>query len=119
MQGDTWASTMASVQCDSFGKELLEEEVSFLYLYKGYEPVGKLRQIVDLIGITEVGYIAQQMNSFLNVKTANKYLQFGPDKCKSMLIGNIKKKFDFLHNCLDVDTWKTNHDEDGKLNGNI
>ena len=27
MQGDTWASTMASVQCDAFGKELLEEEL--------------------------------------------------------------------------------------------
>ena len=29
MQGDTWVSTMASVQCDSFGKGLLEEEVFF------------------------------------------------------------------------------------------
>ena len=55
------------------------------------------------------------MNSFLNVKTANKYLQFGPDKCKSMLIGNIRKKFDFLHNLLEVDTWKTTHDEDGNM----
>ena len=26
MQGDTWAGTMASVQCDAFGKQLLEEE---------------------------------------------------------------------------------------------
>ena len=115
MQGDTLASTMASVQCDSFGKELLEEEVSFLYHYKGHVPVGILGQIDDLIGITEAGYKAQQMNSYLNVKTANKYLQFGPDKCKSMLIGNIKKKIDFLHNVLDVDTWKTNHDEDGNI----
>ena len=35
MQGDKWASTMASVQCDSFGKELLENNMSFLYNYKG------------------------------------------------------------------------------------
>ena len=31
MQGDTWASTMASVQCDAFSIELLEEDVSYLY----------------------------------------------------------------------------------------
>jgi hypothetical protein len=32
-----------------------------------------------------------------------------------MLIGNIRKKFDFLHNFLEVDTWKTIHDEDGNM----
>ena len=34
MQGDTWASTMASVQCDAFGKNLLVEDASYLYKYK-------------------------------------------------------------------------------------
>ena len=62
MQGDTWASTMASVQCDAFGKELLEEEASFVYQYKGKVPVGILGQIDDLIGVTEAGYEALQMN---------------------------------------------------------
>ena len=92
MQGDTWANTMASVQCDAFGKELLEEEASFVYQYKGKVPAGILGQIDDLIGVTEAGYKALQMNSFLNVKTADKYLQFGPEKCKVMLVGNTKKK---------------------------
>ena len=81
MQGDTWASTMVSVQCDAFSKELLEEGASFISKYKGFVPVGILGQIDDLIGVTEAGYKAQQMNSYLNVKTADKYLQFGPDKC--------------------------------------
>ena len=58
MQGDTWTSTMASVQCDSFGKELIEDNVSFLYKYKGYIPIGILGQIDDLIGVTEAGYKA-------------------------------------------------------------
>ena len=40
----------------------------------------------DTIGITEAGFRAQQMNAFLNVKTAEKQLQFGVTKCKSMLI---------------------------------
>ena len=81
---------MVSVQCDAFGKELLDEEASFVYRYKGFIPVGILGQIDDLIGITEAGYKAQQMNSYLNVKTGDKYLQFGPDKCKAMLVGILK-----------------------------
>ena len=115
MQGDTWASTMASVQCDAFGKELLEEEASFILQYKGKVPVGILGQIDDLIGVTEAGYKAQQMNSFLNVKNADKYLQFGPDKCKVMLIGSTKKKHDFLHTSLDVDTWVSSYDKEGNI----
>ena len=40
----------------------------------------------DIIGITDAGYKAQQMNAVLNVKTAEKRLQFGAAKCKSMLV---------------------------------
>ena len=115
MQGDTWASTMASVQCDSFGKELLEDNVSFLYKYKGYVPIGILGQIDDLIGVTEAGFKAQQMNVFLNVKTANKYLQFGPNKCKSMVVASIKTKFEYLNTKLEVDTWKVSYDTEGNI----
>ena len=92
MQGDTWASIMAYVQCDSFSKEILEENASYIFKYKGYVPVGILGLIDDLIGVTEAGYRAQQMNAFINVKTADKYLQFGPDKCKTMVIGSMKIK---------------------------
>ena len=42
-------------------------------------------------------------------------MQFGLDKCKSMLIGNMRNKLDFLSNFLKVDTWKTNHDEVGNM----
>ena len=116
MQGDTWASTMASVQCDAFGKELLDDEVSFLYNYKDQVPVGILGQIDDLIGVTEAGYKAQQMNSYLNVKTADKYLQFGPSKCKTMVVGSMKKTFDFHHTELEVDTWRVRYDNEGNIN---
>ena len=47
MQCDTWSSNMASVQCDTFGKELLEEEASYIFRYKGHVPVGILGQIDD------------------------------------------------------------------------
>ena len=74
---------MTSVQCDAFGKELLEEDVSYLFEYKRSVPVGILGQIDELIGVTEPGHKAHQMNTHLNVKTANKNLQFGSDKCKT------------------------------------
>ena len=61
----------------------------------------------DTIGVTEVGYKAQMMNAFFNVKTAEKGLQFGVKKCKTMLIGNN------LDNVLDtpllVDKWSVEH----------
>ena len=43
----------------------------------------------DMIGVSEVGYKAQQLNAIINVKTAEKRLQFGVSKCKSMIVGKI------------------------------
>jgi hypothetical protein len=48
----------------------------------------------DTICITEAGYTAQMMNAFFNIKTAEKTLQFGVKKCKTMLIG---KKTEDIH----------------------
>ena len=111
MQGDTWASTMTSVQCDSFGKELLEENASYIFKYKGYVSFGIPGPVDDIIGVTEAGYRAQQMNAFLNVKTADKYLQFGPDKCKTMIKGSMKIKEEaWVHTELKVDNWEVTYD---------
>ena len=49
------------------------------------------------------------MNVVLNVKTAEKQLQFGVKKCKSMLIG--KNKENIIYNPLTVDKWKVQHIE--------
>ena len=58
----------------------------------------------DIIGVTEAGFKSQQMNVNLNVKTAEKGLQFGVTKCKSMIVGkNIKNA---INNELLVDGWK-------------
>ena len=58
----------------------------------------------DIIGVTEAGFKSQQMNVILNVKTAEKGLQFGVTKCKSMIVGkNIKNA---INNELLVDGWK-------------
>ena len=50
LQGDTWGPIMASNQVDTFGKQLIEEEPSFIYKYKGNVPVGVLGMIDDLAG---------------------------------------------------------------------
>ena len=64
----------------------------------------------DTIGISEAGYQAQMLNAFLNVKTAEKWLQFGVKKCKTMLIG--EDNANILNNSLYVDSWAVEHKED-------
>ena len=71
----------------------------------------KFRQVDDLIGITEAGFKSHQMNTYLNIKTADKYLQFGHEKCKTMLVSKKKEVPEYLHSKLQVDTWKITFDE--------
>ena len=76
--------------------------------------VGMLGLVDDTICITEAGYKAPMMNAIFNVKTAEKTLQFGVKKCKTMLIG---KKVENIHkNKLTVDKWTVDHIED-KITG--
>ena len=115
LQGDTWGSLLASVQVDSIGKESMK--AGHYYLYKDILPVGFLGLVDDIIGITEAGYKAQELNAFINVKTAEKSLQFGPTKCKSMLVG--KETQSILNEALQVDSWELKYEDDvktGELN---
>ena len=107
LQGDTWGSILASVQVDTIGKECVEEGLG--YLYKGILPVGFLGLVDDIIGVTEAGLDAQKMNAFINVKTAEKTLQFGPTKCKSMLVG--KDIENVINSELMVDSWEVDYKE--------
>ena len=105
LQGDTWGSILASNQVDMIGKESME--AGHYYLYKNILPVGFLGLVDDIVGITEAGFNAQQFNVFINVKTAEKTLQFGPSKCKSMLIG---KQVEDIHlSDIEVDSWRVEH----------
>ena len=105
LQGDTWGSILASVQVDSIGKEV--EKSGLGYLYKDVLPVSMLGLVDDMIGVTTAGYKAQQLNALLNVKTAEKRLQFGVNKCKSMLIS--KKPQTVLNTPLTVDNWQVKY----------
>ena len=70
----------------------------------------------DLVGITEVGYKAKMMNALINIKTAEKGLQFGAKKCKAMMIGKNPKHV--LNSELSVDTWLLEQKENRET-GNI
>ena len=98
MQGDTWACAMASAEVDSFGKEMIIEEPSFMYKYMGVVAVPLLGQVDDLIGVAEAGHTTRQLNLFVNVKTADKNLQFGPEKCKTMMVSKRKVLVFTRHN---------------------
>jgi hypothetical protein len=50
------------------------------------------------------------MNALLNVKISETRLQFGIDKCKSMLI--CQKPENVLKSHLLVDIWKVKHKDD-------
>ena len=68
----------------------------------------------DIVGITEAGYQASQLNAFINVKTAEKTLQFGPAKCQYMVVG--KNADTVTQNSLQVDQWISEYKEN-KISG--
>ena len=111
LQGDTFGSILASVQVDSIGQECAQS--GYGYQYKDSLPVGMLGLVDDTIGITEAGYKAQMLNAFMNIKTAEKGVQFGIKKCKSMLIG--KNTENVLDSNLSVDRWTVEHRENKGL----
>ena len=87
-------------------------EAGYFYLYKNVLQVGFLGLVDDIVGITEAGHKAHQLNAVMNVRTAEKTLQFGVKKCKSMLVG---KKLDyFLNNPLQVDNWTVEYQDNCK-----
>ena len=110
LQGDTWGSLLASVQVDTIAQECAE--AGYNYRYKDKLEVGILGLVDDTIGITEAGHKAHMMNAFLNIKSAEKSLQFGVKKCKSMLVGNDTGNF--LNYSLAVDNWSKEYSENNK-----
>ena len=103
LQGDVFGPIECSVQVDTFGKECLTED-KFLYSYKGEVKVPALAMVDDLLIVSECGYKASMVNSFINTKTNLKKLQFGTNKCHKMHVG--KQKIEEICPDLFVDGWK-------------
>ena len=102
LQGDTFGSLLASVQVDTIAKEV--EKAGVGYIYKEEIPINILGLVDDIVGVSEAGHKAQMMNIILNTKSAEKGLQFGTQKCKSMIIG--RKNENVRNNTLYVDGWQ-------------
>ena len=94
---------------------MLQEEPSFIYKFLGEVPIPLLGQVDDLIGVAEAGYKSNQLNAYVNVKTADKDLQFGSDKCKVMIVSKMKPH-SFQTPDLTVDTWDIKHTSNGEIN---
>ena len=77
-------------------------------------PIPLLGLVDDLLGIAEAGYKSEQLNAFVNVKTADKDLQFGRDKCSFMVVSKMKLK-SYHRSELFVDKWTLKHNEDGEM----
>ena len=107
LQGDTFGAILASVQVDSIGKAV--EEAKLGYKYKESLPISLLALVDDVIGITDAGFKAAQMNEIIILKTAEKSLQFGITKCKSMFVGKVKENF--LDSEMFVDKWNIEYKE--------
>ena len=71
---------------------MLEDKSRFMYKFMGKVAVPLLGQVDDLIGIVEAGFKSDQLNAFVNAKTADKDLQFSHEKCKTMLVSKVKPK---------------------------
>ena len=95
---------------DSIAKDIHESGLG--YMYKDSLQVSVLGLVDDLIGVTEAGYQAQQMNVEFNVKSAEKCLQFGVTKCKSMLVG--KNQESVINTELMVDGWREEYIDDSE-----
>ena len=102
LQGDTWGSLLASIQVDKICKDI--ESAGYGYKFKNILPISMLALVDDMVEITGAGFTAQQMNVAINVKTAEKRLQFEVSKCKSMIVGENEKNQ--INNPIMVDKWK-------------
>ena len=107
---------LAAVQVDSIAKEVNKHGNG--YKYMDTLPVNMLGLVDDIIGVTVADHSAQQLNTILGVKTAEKQLQFGARKCKIMLIGKNEhlKSQVRIGDTLTVDDWTVKHEHDKNTN---
>ena len=71
--------------------------------------IGIVGLVDDTVAVTEAGCKANIMSVFMNIKTAEKGLQFGSKKCRIMLVGKDTKNVPKSN--LRVDTWSIQHKE--------
>ena len=103
LQGDVFGPIECSVSVDTYGRECLKTD-KYLYDYKDTVKVPMLAMVDDVVIVSECGYKATMANSYINMKSNMKKLQFGTNKCHTMHIGS--KKLEEIYPDQFVDEWK-------------
>ena len=75
LQGDVFGPIECSVSVDTIGKECLTQD-KHLYLYKDSVKVPILSMVDDIMAVSECGFKSCMMNTYLNIKTNMKKLQY-------------------------------------------
>ena len=69
--------------------------------------------IDDIVGVSENVVNSIQLNAFINVKTAQKKLQFGHNKCNTLTIAHKNVNYVKLNHVIDY--WSERHDNNDHL----
>ena len=72
LQREVWGPILASNQVDTFGREMLEENYSFIFKYKRYIPIPLLGLIDDTIWVNLASHQDVEINSYMNLKSIDK-----------------------------------------------
>ena len=114
LQGDTWAPKLATASMEDVSKFWEDTAGQDIYLYKEEVPLGILGLVDDLIGLTSGAASTNHMNAVMNVKAAEKGLQYGVKKCATMQI-NSKKEKNNPELEFKVDNWETKYKNDALI----
>ena len=91
----------------------VEGRPGILYRYMDTVPIPILSLMDDCFVISESGFKAELINTFMNTQSASKRFQFNHKKCKTFNTGDFKDQV--LPNSLKVDNWKIEYDQDENL----
>ena len=86
-----------------------------IYRYKGHVHIGILGMIDDIVGVSENGVNATQLNAFINIKNAEKKLQFGHSKYNSLTIAHKSANYVKSYLVIDPCNRSEKHDKNDRL----
>ena len=82
MQGSVFGSLKCTVQVDTLGRDCLSSEDQIgLFQYKSIVYIPPTSFVDDVLGVSNCGIEAKELNSVINSKMETKNLSLGPDKC--------------------------------------
>ena len=93
MQGSVFGSLKCTVQVDTLGRDCLssEDEIG-LFQYKSVVYIPPTSFVDDVLGVSNCGIEAKELNSVINSKMETKNLSLGPDKCAKLHISKKGKE---------------------------